>query len=133
MTTIYRTSGALTGTIEPENVELAQAYLTEDDMTRYLDEPLRGVVERIQWHLNHDGHTYYVEAIANRDLTDDELAQLAAWVSGQNSDGLGEGFEQQDFAWVGEERDFFGDVVDEGAMCSFDWQTNDSKFERVSR
>jgi hypothetical protein len=95
---IYRTEGTLTGFIQTKNIGLAQDYLTQDNMTKYLDEPLQGVVEHIQWHLHGDGHKYYVEAFVNRELTDDELKQLADWTSGQNSDGLGEGFEQQEFA-----------------------------------
>lgn len=103
----YRTTGSLTGTIPAEAVGLAQDYLTNDDMTQYLDDnrypTLKDVIGHIRWHLNADGHTWYVEALAYRELTVVELEGLAQWVSGQNSDGLGEGFEQQDFCWVEED------------------------------
>ena len=97
--TTYMTSGVLTGTIAPENVAAAQAYLQQDPMHVYLDEPLQGVVLFQQWQLDADGHSYKVIAVCNRELTEDELKLLADNTSGQNSDGLGESFEQQDFAW----------------------------------
>ena len=95
---LYRTSGVLTGTIEAENVAQAQAYLTDDDMTQYLDKEC-GPIEHIEWKLEADGHNWSVTAYTQRELTDDELKALSSWISGQNSDGLGESFEQQDFAW----------------------------------
>lgn len=95
---IYETKGTLTGTIEPENVSRAQAYLTDDDMTQYLDDELKGIVLFQQWQLDADGHHYKVIAVTSRELTEDELKLLASNTSGQNSDGLGESFEQQDFA-----------------------------------
>lgn len=154
---IYQTKGHLTDAISIENVQQANDYLQADDMTQYLDEALEAV-ERVQWYLHSDGYTYHVEAVASRELTDDELKQLASWVSGQNSDGLGEGFEQQDFAWLGDAYDSEEECIncggsgevnaeecvscygvgyleadaDAGHMCSFDWQTNDSKFARVA-
>lgn len=131
---IYQTSGTLTGSIDTEEkVAQAQDYLQNDDMTQYLDEPLSDVIERIKWYLNNDGHTWYVEAISARVLSDQELKQLSDWVSGQNSDGLGEGFEQQDFA---ETPSGYGDGeydedYENSSMISFDWETNNCKFERV--
>lgn len=155
---IYQTKGNLTDYISIENVQQANDYLQADDMTQYLDDPLEAVIERVQWHLHSDGNKYHVEAYASRELTEDELKQLADWVSGQNSDGLGEGFEQQDFAWISDAYDGdeecincmgSGSVNDEeciscygagyleadtenGQMCSFDWKTNDSTFTRVA-
>jgi hypothetical protein len=124
---IYRTAGQLTDRLPSESVTLAQAYLSSDDMTRYLDPPLSDAVVRIAWVLDGDGRGYFVEAITSRELTDDELARLASWVSGQNSDGLGEGFEQQDFCWIEDGYPGSGD----GHMVSFDWETNDSTFTRI--
>ena len=98
---IYKTTGKLTDTIPAEDVSKAQDYLTRDDMTQYVDEDLKGTVERVQWRLDGNGRDYEVEVFALRELTDDESKRLSEWISGQNSDGLGEGFEQQDFAWVG--------------------------------
>jgi hypothetical protein len=95
---VYRTKGVLTGTIEPENVAKADAYLREFDMTEFLDNGLALVVEHIEWKLDADGHNWNVTAFASRPLDTTELKELSSWVSGQNSDGLGESFEQQDFA-----------------------------------
>jgi len=141
---LYETKGTLTGTIEPENILKAQAYLTDDDMTRYLtsdsDTPwAKGVVELIRWNLSANGHDYTVTVFALRELTEGELKQLSSWVSGQNSDGLGEGFEQQEFAenhdgecgecWACE----VGDACenDYAGMISFDWEKNKLPFAQV--
>jgi hypothetical protein len=98
---VYRTKGVLTGTIAPENVAAAQEYLHEDDMVMYVaaNASLEGVLEWIVWDLASDGHKWTVTAITTRELDDDELKRLSSEVSGQNSDGHGENFEQQDFAW----------------------------------
>ena len=137
MTAIYRTTGTLTGTIEAENVSAAQAYLTEYDMTQFVDDSIKPAIARIEWNLHADGHNYHVEAICHRELTADEQRVLSEWVSGQNSDGLGEGFEQQEFAWV-EEGDPHWDPRSEewyedsdGYMISFDWKTNKLPWTRV--
>jgi hypothetical protein len=129
MTAIYRTTGTLTGTIERDNVGLAQDYLRQDNMAQYLDEPLRSLVVRLEWNLHNDGHNYHVEAICNRELTDDELRVLSLEVSGQNSDGLGESFEQQDFA---EQYDEDEEDCDGYVMVSFDWKTNKLPWTRVN-
>jgi len=132
---IYQSTGQLTDYIEPGNVAAAQAYLAEDAMAQYLDAPLREVVERLEWRLNGNGHDYVVEAVTTRELTEKELEQLASEVSGQNSDGLGEGFEQQEFAETGAcgacDACEYGDACEDAGMISFDWQTNDSHFTRV--
>ncbi len=152
---IYTTSGHLTNAIESaDDIALAQTYLTADDMTQYLDESLEGVVARIRWELSTNGEDYKVEAICVRELTDDEQRVLSEWVSGQNSDGLGEGFEQQDFAEIKNDAeqdcpncDGSGCNEDDSecdrcdghgyfdteqyAMCSFDWMTNKLPWTRT--
>jgi hypothetical protein len=166
---VYQTTGTLTGTIEPENVSAAQRYLQFDHedkplrMQQYLDAPLDAVIEFLEWRLHADGHNYDVIAVSRVDLSETELKQLGSEVSGQNSDGLGEGFEQQNFAETHDqsdeecgqcwgrgyvrEEDEDGELVeqdcpecdgvgyfenDEYGMISFDWQTNNSVFVRVS-
>ena len=109
---IYKTKGVLTGTIVPENVATADAYLREHDMTQFLDVSIAKPIEHIEWKLEADGHNWNVTAFTKRELNDDELRVLREWVSGQNSDGLGESFEQQDFAW--EEND---DADEECGEC----------------
>ncbi len=148
MTAIYETRGTLTGTIERENVATAQAYLTHDhdgapmNMQQYLDPPLKELVVMLRWELNSNGHDYRVEAITTRDLTTDELKQLSSEVSGQNSDGLGESFEQQAFAEEAEDGEcgdcencYNGYTCDAGdedyGMISFDWKTNDLAWTKI--
>lgn len=134
---IYQTTGTLTDTILEENVEAAQAFLTDDDMTQYIHpDALQEAVDKIEWKLHDDGHTYHITAVTNRTLGPTELGELGSWVSGQNSDGLGESFEQQDFAWYDEECGECGDngwgcECGLGHMISFDWKTNQSTFIAV--
>lgn len=142
---IYKTEGTLTGTIEAEVVGQAQAYLSRDDMTTYFTDPTWGekwaakAVEHIEWKLEGDGHSWSVTAFATRELTEGELRTMSQWVSGQNSDGMGEGFEQQTFAEQAcgdcEEcsdmaRGWGGECM-EGGMISFDWKSNDCDFVRI--
>lgn len=75
----------------------AKAYLEEEDMAQYLDEPLKSKVDSMKWVLD-DVDKVHVEVKTNSPLTDEEMKELKSEIEGQNSDGLGEGFEQQDFA-----------------------------------
>lgn len=149
----YRTPFHLTG--EVCDLDAAQGYLTEDDMTEYLKEDLddsctyfklpmahlKDKVKHIEWHLVTEDEGY-IELIATEEIPQAELDQISEWVSGQCSDGLGEGFEQQDFAnyeagnhdsWGGDYEDEDWDADDENdgwTMCSFDWKTNKYIFSR---
>ena len=129
--------------------DAAREYLREDDMTQYLINDLDYLkltrlqpsdIVNIQWDLQDEqyGLIYLDTAI---DLTDDELAKISEWVSGQNSDGLGEGFEQQDFAsgedweeyeYEDEDGDTQTDYEEVITMASFDWETNSYTFEKIS-
>jgi len=133
----YVSSGTLTGTVN--DVEAARKYLTEDDMTKHMDDHLAPAVIDIRWDLKEDGRSYEVIALACKELEPYEMDQLAMWVNGQNSDGLGEGFEQQDFATDPDyeepdyDEDEYLDGADQLGMVSFDWKTNPSKFVKVER
>ena len=125
----YQTSFFLTTDVL--DVAEAQAYLSEDDMTEILKErypDLAADVTSIQWVLT-DSDCGYVELETNRSLTDAELARISEWVSGQNSDGIGEGFEQQPFAWYPDADDAYDDTY---VMASFDHSSNDYIFAPVS-
>lgn len=131
---LYRMTGHLVATIDPDNVSEANEYLQEHDMEQFLDPgSLKDAVESLTWTLEEDGHKYHVDASTRRLLTKAELKELGKYVSGQNSDGLGEGFEQQDFAKI------YDDFCEcdwayhecESTMASFDWETNEHKFELV--
>ena len=82
---------------EVNDFDKAQAYLTDDDMTQYVPEELKGVITKAEWTLD-DESSGHVSIQTTRDLTDAEKKSLQSWIDGQNSDGLGEGFEQQQFA-----------------------------------
>lgn len=110
--------------LEPENFGQADAYLRADDMKQYVDEPLRSKLNKVEWNLEGtDEGIIVVEA--NQELTQDELSELSDWIKGQCSDGLGEGFEQQEFAQL-YEYDEWGDE-DWVGMVSFDWRSNNYK------
>lgn len=121
MAQTYRTGGTLTNPVN--DLTAARAYLSNDDMTEYVGDGLEEVVLHIQWDL-YDESTWGVVVFTHRLLTDEESTALSSWISGQNSDGLGEGFEQQTFA-EHFERDRYGNIEEDIEMSSFDWQTND--------
>jgi len=104
--------------------EAAQDYL--DNSCSEMTELLKGYagddVVSIRWILD-ESDSGHIELITDCELSEENLASISNWVSGQNSDGLGEIFEQQDFA-VGMDED------GEEAYASFDWDTNDYAFEK---
>lgn len=80
------------------DIDAAQAYLSEADMLEYFDnEAIKRKLKSIDWILE-DDVSGYIEVISNEELSDDELEEIADYIKGQNSDGLGEGFSSQDFA-----------------------------------
>ena len=138
---LYRTSGHLKATVN--DVAAAQAYLTQDDMTQYVagdeDIAFSDAVLHLEWQLQGNGYDYHIVMFTRRVLTEAELKAMSEWCSGQNSDGLGEGFEQQAFAEIADE---CGDCwncrngyscEDESSfgMCSFDWETNELPWVKV--
>ncbi len=117
MTVTYRATGSLE--VPVSDLTAARKYLDEP-METYLDPPLVSVVHTIRWDLKNEME-WFVDVVTNRRLTDEESTALSEWISGQNSDGLGEGFEQQPFA---EHFDEDSDHEEDDTMSSFDWQTN---------
>ena len=85
---LYRTYFDLSDSIPDEHWMEARKYLDEDNMANYLPDELSEKIILIQYDLitNNKG---FINIISN--ALKDEL-------DGQNSDGLGEGFEQQEFA-----------------------------------
>lgn len=125
------------------DVSAAQEYLSKDDMTKYLksdsriNDSTKEKISKITWILRDDQYGY-IELETTDEMLDLELSNISNWVSGQNSDGMGEGFEQQDFAnyqlengW-GYDEDEYDDYNEDWVMASFDWRTNDYKFELVT-
>ena len=121
--------------------DAAREYLLEDDMTKYLIDSLRGdnvneeeimKIKNIKWILQ-DTQSGYILLTTTDVLPNNILSMISEWVSGQNSDGLGEGFEQQDFAEY-DSGDYYDEdnYDDEYCMASFDWKTNKYPFKRVN-
>ena len=109
------------------NISEARSYLTDDDMLYYMDEDdinFKNAIESISWILETED-SGYIEVISSRELSYNECKIISDYIKGQNSDGLGEGFEQQDFA-------FYEDPENPGKFitASFDWKTNDYSLTR---
>jgi hypothetical protein len=125
MTVTYKTKGVLDHPVS--SVNDARAFLREhgSGVHQYIyPEPAKEGVHSVTWDLLSD-HEWEVMLIADHPLGPQQLNLLSTWISGQNSDGLGEGFEQQPFAEIEL------DEEDDWAMASFDWQTNPCILEQV--
>lgn len=125
------------------DIDAAQEYLIKYDMTKYLTQRIKREANRdkidnfsdaivsIKW-LLYDEQSGVIRLQSSRLLNQDELDFVSSWILGQNSDGLGEGFEQQEFAWMPyDDDDDDDDYYDDGEMASFDWQTNNYKLHLV--
>jgi hypothetical protein len=129
MANTYRTAGSLTTPVS--DLAAARTYLAAEDMggmtqfVKYASHPaLEEVVHHIEWTLLDEG-SWQVTVITHRELHEDESSALSEWISGQNSDGLGEGFEQQPWAEHGGGNGYDEDDEEDYSMSSFDWETND--------
>ena len=100
----------------------ANAYLQDDDMAEYLRDHLDREqsslkpeeVLRADWRMETD-QAGDIQIEVTRPLTETECVQISGWIQGQNSDGLGEGFEQQPFAeWEEEDSPY----VEMASFCS---------------
>jgi len=134
----YKTNFSLEWPVN--DFDAAHDYLVEEDMTVYLIDNLKyekvsedeiNKIVKIEWNLT-DEQSGYILLITTDVLPMNVLDKISDWVSGQNSDGLGEGFEQQPFAET--EDDYYDDedYDREYHMSSFDWKTNKYKFKRIS-
>lgn len=90
---------------EPVNsLELARNYLLDaTDMVDILKEekevvPFKDSIIWIDWVL-YDRRFGYVRLVTKDELSEEQLKVVKEWVDNQNSDGLGEGFSGQDFAY----------------------------------
>ena len=136
---IYRTYFNLTNCVN--DIEAAQDYLSDDDMTKYLVndsnnslKSCQSKISSIKWILDTES-SGHIDLETTEKLTTEELNNISEWVSGQNSDGIGEGFEQQDFAcYIDEGLDGYdgSDWDDEYIVASFDWTSNSYKFELIN-
>lgn len=145
----YKTDFNLTNPVT--DLEAAREYLRDHDATFYfknddygIDKQTRDDVFEVSWELENESSGYIIVK-AWRELYDDELADISSWIAGQCSDGIGEGFEQQDFAsytddeYYRELNNFYTWAEDDEeepneddyfCMASFDWSTNDYALEK---
>ena len=88
--------GESIGELNPKSVGQANSFL-DQDMSEYYQGSGSEKVESILWFIGSpEGGTITVET--NVELTSDEQNELSSWIKGQCSDGIGEAFEQQEFA-----------------------------------
>lgn len=128
------------------DLKAAQEYLVAEDMTIYLKNDIKyrakndfitdfsDMIVSVEWSLE-DEDSGQVNLSTYGPLTDNQLSVVSNWISGQNSDGLGEGFEQQPFAQINNYDDVEDDEfeeIDEVCMASFDWETNDYDLVQTS-
>lgn len=94
----------------------AKEYLRDDNMLQYLDDSrLAENLEDIYWDLVNP-NTVEIGVVSKKMLSPSERYTLSRFISSQNSDGIGDGFRNQDFA--------FHDTGKEILLSEFDWQTN---------
>lgn len=130
---VYRTDFNLK--VPVNDFEKARNYLDQPYYTDLLKDDKRVIgvepedISHVKWILEHED-SGYVEIATTRELTDEELGYMSKWVRAQNADGIGECFEQQDFAEVYEESDDFYEES-EPIMASFDWDKNPYTFYKV--
>lgn len=100
--------------------EAIEEYIASDDynMAYFYDEAGKEKLLSADWGLAYIGDTLYgkVDIRLTEAMTDKEKAKLKDWISGQNSDGAGEGFEQQDIE------------IDDGALNVSFWHNGDDYF-----
>lgn len=148
---LYRTNFSLVAPVPDDEYDAAHDYLQNDNMTMYLrddcDDDLANAIESIEWDLR-DEMDGVIDVTTNRELTAEECDIISSFISGQNSDGLGEGFEQNfysvtccrdgepvDSLWCPceDEEDCPGCGEPNEDMCSFDWQTNGYELKLVEK
>ena len=116
---IYRTEFTLSAPVT--SIDEANAYLQDDEMAKYLIDNLHDDRENtpetvlasispenivaLTWTMV-DEKSGHIDLETNKALSPEQLYAVSQFVSGQNSDGLGEGFEQQSFAEYFNEYEF---------------------------
>ena len=101
-----------------DDIEARFASYTEgdEDMATYFrDTPLKAKIESMKWGFESVNNSLWgvVDVALNSEITQEEDEEIKDYITGQNSDGLGEGFEQQDIS------------VDEGILNVHFWKWSD--------
>ncbi len=96
----YQISNAHLQTFESEIREKFEIYMKRDaqNMAEYFDGSGKEKMLLADWGFVYIGDELYgkVDVRLTESMTPEEKENLKDWICGQNSDGLGEGFEQQD-------------------------------------
>jgi hypothetical protein len=95
-------------TLPVKDLDKAREYLAED-VAKYLRKEIEAANEQalseispdnivsLKWELDNE-QSGHITLLTKSPLTDNQLKAVSGFISGQNSDGLGAGFEQGDFA-----------------------------------
>ncbi len=105
---------------EDEISAAIEQYITSEDynMAYYYDEIGKEKLLFADWGLAYIGGTLHgkVDVGLTEAMTNQEKSELKEWISGQNSDGAGEGFEQKDIE------------TDDGTLNVSFWHSGDGYF-----
>lgn len=120
-------------TLPVNDLDKAREYLAED-VAKYLRKEIETANEQalseispdnivsLKWELDNE-QSGHITLLTKSPLTDSQLNAVSSFISGQNSDGLGAGFEQGDFAEY-----YDGKVI---RCATFDYKTNDYRLEEA--
>ena len=98
----YECPFGVTGFIHPGRHKEAQEYLADDNMVQYYEGDQRKDIISIYYRL-YDNNKGDIEISTTARLRKQALIDLKSEIDGQNSDGLGENFEQRDFITMNKE------------------------------
>lgn len=99
----YECFFGVTGFIHPGRHKEAQEYLADDDIMNYYDGDQKEDIVSARYYLSDRCNNGVIEIKTTARLRKQALSDLKSEIDGQNSDGIGEGFEQQDFITMNKE------------------------------
>jgi len=110
----YGCGFGVTGFIHPGRERDAADYLSDDNMEQYYSGDQAKDIVSIVWNL-HRKQSGTIEIETTARLKKQALNDLKSFIDGQNSDGLGEGFEQQDFITM----QYPGETIEAGNIYKY--------------